>query len=121
MGGVSGNVEDIRQGHLSISKVRRKMFFRQEGLPFRSRNDLSFNQLFDGKDRFLPIGLFRFEKPIQSLPQIPLSTPPRELWAGWACLEIEVRRLRRSLRSMVLKKRVLGFEGSWVQVLHLTT
>jgi hypothetical protein len=73
MGRVSRNVVDIPQGHLSISKVRRKIFFRQEGLPFRSRNDLPFNELFDGKDRFLPIGLFRFKKPIQSLSQIPPS------------------------------------------------
>jgi hypothetical protein len=73
MGRVSRNVVDIPQGHLSIPKVRRKIFFRQEGLPFRGRNDLPLNQLLDRKDRLLPIGLLRFEKPIQSLPQIPPS------------------------------------------------
>jgi hypothetical protein len=70
MGGISRKVVDIPQGHLSISKVRRKIFFCQEGLPFRGRNDLSLNQLLDRKDRLLLIGLLRFEEPIQPLPQI---------------------------------------------------
>jgi hypothetical protein len=70
MGRISRNVEDIRQGHLSISKVRREVFFRQEGLPFMSRNNLSLNQLLDRDNRLFPIGPFGFEKPIQPLPQI---------------------------------------------------
>src|SRR4030042_240813 len=49
------------------------MFFGQEGLPFRSRNHLSLNQLLDGKNPLLPMSLFRFEKPVQPLPQIPPS------------------------------------------------
>ncbi len=77
--GISGNVENIRQGDLTIPKVGGKTFFRQEGFTFGRGNDLSLNQLLNGHDRLLRIGLFRFEKSVQPLPQVaPSHALPRE-------------------------------------------
>ena len=52
MGGISRNVKDFSQGHLTISKVRRKIFLRLKGLSFRGRNDLSFDQFSMGTMAF---------------------------------------------------------------------
>jgi hypothetical protein len=70
MGRISRDIEDICQGHLTISEMRRKVFFRQEGFALRGRNNLPLNQFLDGEDCFFLDNLFGFKKSIKTLPQI---------------------------------------------------
>jgi hypothetical protein len=100
--------------------VRRKTFLRLEGLSFRGREDLSIDQLFNGKNLLFSIGLLRFEKTIQALFRglRPVGTtyivaPDRERSACSLAVT-----LRRPLRAQRVKPRIWAVEGTPVDCIY---